>query len=172
MNDVCKRFDSSGHDQRSPHKSRSDKFITSRFIEGLKRSIKANPIKSFLHSAKKRLVSEITIHRGILYIDKLLLLPKGFPKYLNPLIQNELISVVHVKQLGLKSYAQGKRHLLTAKMKEVRLLRCKKFLNCLTGNDLTVTFFSDEKTFMVDISFNPYQYAKIYIRRGAIDYIL
>ena len=90
---VCKRFESSGHVQRSPHKSRSDKILTSRFLAGFKRSSKANPITSFSTLAKKKAVSETCIHRGI-------------------------------KQLGLKPYAQGKRRLLTTKMKEVRLVRC------------------------------------------------
>ena len=45
--DVCKHFDSSGHDQRLPQKPRNDKILTSRFLAGLKRSIKANPTTSF-----------------------------------------------------------------------------------------------------------------------------
>ena len=83
--DICKRFHSSGHDQRSPHKPRSDKILKSR-LAGFKRSIKANPTTSFSTLPKKRPVSETTIQRGILYIDKLLQLPKGSPKYLSPLI--------------------------------------------------------------------------------------
>ena len=78
--DVCIRFDSSGHDQRSPHKPRSDKILTSHLLAGLKRSIKANPTTSFSTLAKKRAVSETTNHRGILHIDKFLQLPKGCPK--------------------------------------------------------------------------------------------
>ena len=81
--DVCKRFDSSGHNQRSPHKPRSDKILTSRFLAGLKRSIKANPITSFSTLAKKRAVSETIIQKSILYIDKPLQLPKGSSKYLS-----------------------------------------------------------------------------------------
>ena len=59
-----------------------------------------------------------------------------------------------MKQLDLKSYAQGKRHLLINKMKEVRLVRCKKLLNWLKGNGSILKFFSDEKIFTVDRSFN------------------
>ena len=84
-----------------------------------------------------------TVHRQILQLIK------GSSKYLNPLIQNELISVLHVK-----SYAQGKRHLLSTKMKEVCLVRCKNLLNWLKGNGSTVKFFSDEKIFTVKRSFN------------------
>ena len=129
--DVCKHFDISGHDQRSPYKPRSDNIQTSRFLGGLKRRIKANSTStlSFLTLVKKRAVSKTAIHRGVLYLDKLVQLPKGSPKYLSLLIQNELRSVLDVKQLGLKSYVQGKRHLLTTKMKEVYLMWCKKLLN-------------------------------------------
>ena len=77
--EVCKHFDSSGHHQKSPHKPRSDKIHTSHFLAGLKRSIKANST-TFSTLAKKRAVSETTIHRGILYIDKFLQLPKSSPK--------------------------------------------------------------------------------------------
>ena len=52
--DVCKRFHSSGHDQRSFHKPRSDKTLTSRFLAGLTRSIKASPTTSFSTLAKKK----------------------------------------------------------------------------------------------------------------------
>ena len=98
--------------------------LTSCFLAGLKKSIKSNPTTSFSALAKKRAVCDTTIHRCILYIDKLLQLSKGSSKYLSTLIQNELISVLYVKQLGLKSYAQGKRHLFTTKIEEVCLVRC------------------------------------------------
>ena len=48
----------------------------------------------------------------------------------------------------------GKRHLLTITIKEVRLVKCEKLLNWLKGNGSTVEFFSDEKIFAVNRSFN------------------
>ena len=59
-----------------------------------------------------------------------------------------------VKQLGLTSYAQGKRHLLTDRMKEVRLIRCKKLLKWIKANGSVIKFFSDEKIFTIDRSAN------------------
>ena len=59
-----------------------------------------------------------------------------------------------VKQLGLTSDAQGKRHLLTNRMKEVRLIKCKKLLNWMRPNGSVIKFFSDEKIFTVDWSAN------------------
>ena len=59
-----------------------------------------------------------------------------------------------MKKLGLTSYAQGKRHLLTDRMKEVRLNRCRKLLNWMKSNGSVMKFFSDEKIFTVDRAFN------------------
>jgi hypothetical protein len=66
------------------------------------------------------------------------------------------ITTIHrgIKELGLTSYAQGKRHLLTNRMKEVRLERCRKVLNWLKSNGSAIKFFSDEKIFTVDRAFN------------------
>ena len=64
--------------------------------------------------------------------------------------KNRAVSVkmIHrgVKQLGLTSYAQGKRYLLTD--------RCKKLLNRMKANGSVIKFFSDEKLFTVYRSAN------------------
>ena len=60
--DVCKRFDEMGKEQRSAHNSRRNRILKPTFLAGLKRSIKANPMTEL---AKKRLVSVMTIKRGI-----------------------------------------------------------------------------------------------------------
>lgn len=59
-----------------------------------------------------------------------------------------------LKKLGLTSFSQGKRHLLTRKMKEIRLTRCQKLLNWMKSNGSVIKFFSDEKIFTVDATFN------------------
>ena len=58
-----------------------------------------------------------------------------------------------VRQLGLTSFAQGKRHLLTNRMKEVFLKRCRKLLNWIKANAPVLKFFSDERIFPVDKAF-------------------
>ncbi|QQP54437.1 Transposable element tcb2 transposase [Caligus rogercresseyi] len=60
-----------------------------------------------------------------------------------------------VKELNTISYKWCQAHLLTGKMKEVRLRRCKKVLNSLkSGTSPHLKFFSDEKIFTVDRSSN------------------
>ena len=65
------------------------------------------------------------------------------------------IMTIHrgVKQLGLTSYAQGKRHLLTNRMKEVFLNRCGELLNWIDANGSVIKFFCDERIFVVDRAF-------------------
>ena len=58
-----------------------------------------------------------------------------------------------VRQLVLTSYAQGKRHLSTNRMKEVFLNRCRKLLNWIKANGSVIKFFSDERIFPVDRAF-------------------
>ena len=65
VNDICKRFDEMGKEQRSAHNSRRDRILKRIFLAGLKRSIKANPVVPMTELAKKRSVSVMTIKRGI-----------------------------------------------------------------------------------------------------------
>ena len=73
---------------------------------------------------------------------------------LSTLAKKRAVSVmtIHrgVKQLSLTFYAQGKRRLLTDRMKEVRLMMCKKLMNWMKANGSVIKFFSDEKIFTVD----------------------
>ena len=59
-----------------------------------------------------------------------------------------------LKQPSLTSYAQGKRHHLINRMREVCLNRCKKLLNWIRANGSVIKFFTDEKIFAVDRAFN------------------
>ena len=59
-----------------------------------------------------------------------------------------------VKQLGLNSYAKGKRHLLTNRMKEVFLNRCRKLLNWITANgSVSLISKGPNHDFVVESSF-------------------
>merc|ERR1712237_69718 len=55
--DVCKKYDRSGDVSRAPHKPRRDRKLTSRFLIGMKRSVKTNPTTPMRILAKKRGVS-------------------------------------------------------------------------------------------------------------------
>ncbi|QQP36165.1 Transposable element tcb2 transposase [Caligus rogercresseyi] len=56
-----------------------------------------------------------------------------------------------VKELNIISYKCSQAHLLTGKMKEVRLRRCKKvFYSLKLGTSPPLKFFSDDKIFTVD----------------------
>ena len=63
--DVCKRYDKSRDFPRATNKPRRDRKLISRFINGLKRSVKANPTTLMTILAKKRGVSRKSIGRGL-----------------------------------------------------------------------------------------------------------
>ena len=92
--DVCRKCERFGDVSRAPNKPRRDRKLTSRFFNGLKRSVKTNPTTPVTILAKKRGVSRRSIGRGL-------------------------------AKLKLTSYVQGKRHLLTDRMRGIRLQRCK-----------------------------------------------
>ena len=123
MYDVCKIYDGSGNVSRAPHKPMTDRKLTPRFLNGLKRSIKANPTIPMTILAQKRGFNRRTIERGLV-------------------------------KLKLTSYIQGKRHLLTGRMKGIRLHRCKRPISWMNGNGGVMKFFSDEKNFTVNCAFN------------------
>ena len=52
--DVCKKYDKSGDVSRANHKLRRERKLISRFLNGLKRSVKANPTTPMTILAKKR----------------------------------------------------------------------------------------------------------------------
>ena len=56
--------------------------------------------------------------------------------------------------MKLTSYVQGKRHLLTGRMKGICLHRCKRLISWMKGNGGALKFCSDEKNFTVDCTFN------------------
>ena len=121
--DVCNKYDRSCDVSRAPHKPRRDRKLTPRFLNGLKRSIKANPTIPMTILAQKRGFNRRTIERGLV-------------------------------KLKLTSYVQGKRHLLTGRMKGIRLHRCKRLISWMKDNGGVMKFFSDEKNFTVDCAFN------------------
>ncbi len=98
---------------------------TPMFLAGLKRSIKANPAVSMVAHAKRRSVSRRTMGRAI------------------------------KEDLGLSTYVRGRCHLLTEKMKTVRLERGKKLRQICKNNPRTIRLFSDESIFTVDGVYNP-----------------
>ena len=108
--EVCKRYDRSGDVSRAPHKPRRDRKLTPRFLNGLKRSVKASPTTPMTILAKKKGVSRRTIGRGL-------------------------------TKLKLTSYVQGKRHLLTGRMRGIRIQRCKKLVTWMKGNGGVMKFF-------------------------------
>ena len=54
-----------------------------------------------------------------------------------------------INKLGFNSYARGKKHLLTEKMKEIRFHWCKLILNLLKSNSSKIKFFSYEKILLL-----------------------
>jgi inhibitor of nuclear factor kappa-B kinase subunit alpha len=69
-------------------------------------------------------------------------------------VSRETVRKAVADDLGLKSYVRVPRHLLTAKLKEKRLQRCKKVLAYVKSNGSTVRIFSDKKIFTVDQVYN------------------
>ena len=65
MYDVCKKYDRSGDVSRAPHKPRRDRKLTSRFLNGMKRSVKTDPTTPMRILAKKRGVSRRNIGRDL-----------------------------------------------------------------------------------------------------------
>ena len=123
MYDVCKKYDRSGDVSRAPHKPRRDRKLISRFLNGMKRSVKTDPTTPMRILAKKRGVSRRNIGRDL-------------------------------AKLKLTSYVQGKRHLLTDRMRGIRLQRCQKLVTWMKGNGGVMKFFSDEKNFTLDCAFH------------------
>lgn len=122
--DIVTRWKTLGMSERKSHKLRSDAKRTPVFLAGLKKSVNANPATPMTLLAKKRNVHKSTISRAV----KL--------------------------DLELKSYKYSKRHILTTKMKAIRLARSRKLLNRLKVTSRKVTFFSDEKNWTVDMVYN------------------
>ena len=91
---ACKKYERFGDVSRAPNKPRRDRKLTSRFFNGLKRSVKVIPTMSMTILAKKKGVSRTSIGRAL-------------------------------AKLKLTSYVQGKRYLLTDRMRGIRLQRCK-----------------------------------------------
>ncbi len=116
---VIKRFKARGSSGRSKQSPRSDKKRTPEFLSDLDKSITANPGESMTSLTKRHSVHHTTILRAIRH------------------------------DLGYKSYALQVRHLLTAKMKDVWVTRCKKILNSLKSTGGHLKFISD-KVFTLD----------------------
>ena len=113
--DVCKKYDKCGDVFRGPHKLMRERKLTSRFLSGLKRSVKVNPTTRMTILAKKRGVSRRSIGRGL-------------------------------AKLKLTSYVQGKRHLLTDRMRGISLQRCKKLITWMKGNGGVISSFQMRRT--------------------------
>ena len=69
---------------------------------------------------------------------------------LSTLAKERAVSVmtIHrgVKQLGLTFYAQGERHLLTDRMREIQLIRFKKLLNWRKSNVSVIKIFTADRS--------------------------
>ena len=61
------------------------------------------------------------------------------------LMKKRSVNVMTIKRginkLGFNSYARGKKHLLTEKMKEICFNRCKLILNLLKSNPSKIKFY-------------------------------
>lgn len=106
----------------APRKSGSGRKRTVRtpaLIQSIKKKVTRNPVRSMRKMAKEANVSEKTVRRVIKY------------------------------DLKAKSRARVKRHLITDRIKEARLDRCKKLRSELKKRP-AVILFTDEKLFTVD----------------------
>ncbi|QQP54129.1 Uncharacterized protein FKW44_006853 [Caligus rogercresseyi] len=93
-------------------------------MRSLEKSIKASPGTSLSRLAKNRGVSK------------------------------QLVSKAVNEDLGYRSYRMAKQHILTASMKATRLTNGKRLLNGLKSHGGRIIFFSDEKNWTVDRSYN------------------
>ncbi|XP_059088732.1 uncharacterized protein LOC131884856 [Tigriopus californicus] len=109
---------------RTTHKPRNDKKRKPMFLAGLNRSIKASPGTPMSVLAKKRNVDRSTISRAT------------------------------NKDLKMTAYKLYKRHILTEKMKAVRVENGTKLLNNMKSNSSRLVFFSNEKSWTVDRTYN------------------
>uniref|UniRef100_A0A0K2TX48 Uncharacterized protein n=1 Tax=Lepeophtheirus salmonis TaxID=72036 RepID=A0A0K2TX48_LEPSM len=109
---------------RKAHNMRSDRIVTARFLEGLWKSIKASPGTSLSRLAKNRGVSK------------------------------QLVSKAVNEDLRYRSYRMTKQPILTASMKNTRLTNGKRLPNDLKSHGGRIIFFSDEKNWTVDKSYN------------------
>eukprot|EP00095_Tigriopus_kingsejongensis_P001141 maker-scaffold572_size133628-snap-gene-0.11 protein:Tk01141 transcript:maker-scaffold572_size133628-snap-gene-0.11-mRNA-1 annotation:"similar to H28G03.4" len=123
--DVVKRLKDGRGIEHKPCGPHKAKKRTKTFLAGLKRSIKANPAVSIRAHAARRGLSRKTMAKAI------------------------------KEDLGLTSYVRGRRHLLTEKMKAVRLERSRKLRRICKSNPGVVRLFSDESIFTVDGAYNP-----------------
>eukprot|EP00096_Caligus_rogercresseyi_P003949 TRINITY_DN1792_c0_g1_i7.p1 TRINITY_DN1792_c0_g1~~TRINITY_DN1792_c0_g1_i7.p1 ORF type:complete len:178 (+),score=44.62 TRINITY_DN1792_c0_g1_i7:364-897(+) len=121
---VFNAWEAEGKVYRKAHNMRSDKIRTSRFLAGLEKSIKASPGTSLSRLAKNRGVSK------------------------------QLVSKAVNEDLGYRSYRIAKQHILTASMKATRLTNGKRLHNGLKSHGGRIIFFSDEKNWTVDRSYN------------------
>uniref|UniRef100_A0A0K2U249 Uncharacterized protein n=1 Tax=Lepeophtheirus salmonis TaxID=72036 RepID=A0A0K2U249_LEPSM len=103
---------------------RSDRIHTPRFLEGLQRSIKASLGTSLSRLGKNRVVSK------------------------------QLVSKPVNEDLRYRSYRMAKQQILTASMKATRLTNGKGLLNDLKSHGGRMIFFSDEKNWTIDRSYN------------------
>lgn len=108
-----------GNTSRKPGSGRPRSARTAALITSIKNKIAWNPIRSMRKMAKQANVSPSTIRR-VVKLD-----------------------------LGAKSRSRTKRHLITKRIKSLRLQRCKKLLNKLK-KEKHVILFTDEKIFTID----------------------
>lgn len=140
--DVVKRLKDGRGIEHKPCGPHKAKKRTKTFLAGLKRSIKANPAVSIRAHAARRGVSRKTMSKAI------------------------------KEDLGLKSYVRGRRHLLTEKMKAVRLERSQKLRRICKVNPGVVRLFSDESIFTVDGAYNPQNDRWLSEQRSGIPHVM
>ena len=106
--------------ERKSHDPRADKICTKRFLNGLKRSIAANPSQSMATLAKKRNMFKMMIYNAVR------------------------------KDLMMKSFSRQCQNILTERSMKIRKERSHLLLNHLKHKGGSVRIFVDEKKFMVD----------------------
>ncbi len=121
---MYKRWEAGQDSKRKDHARQSDKKSMPQFLAGLKQSILASLGMPMSHLAKNRSVSTATISRAV----------------------NE--------DLQMKAYKLYKRHILTDAIRAIRVDHGKRLVNDLKSHRGRIIFFSDEKNWAIDRSYN------------------
>lgn len=104
---------------RKPGQGRKRTVRTSKLIRSIKSKIRRNPVRSMRLMAREAGVSEKTVRRVVKF------------------------------DLKAKSRVRERRHLITERIRRLRVERCKKLVSALKKGQ-PVIFFTDEKLFTVD----------------------
>lgn len=120
---VKNKFNATGSVNRRPGSGRHRSVRTVGMVKSIRSKIRYNPVRSMRRMAREAGVSEKTIRR-----------------------------IVH-EDLGAKSRARTKKHLINGQTMVKRFQRSKVLLTVLKGGQLII-FFTDEKVFTIDSTSN------------------